>query len=148
MNEISDDVGMAPETMDMGGAPPHTDTLIRPAACGRGKIGLFKSKAPVCKALSLASPFHRSPTRARTTRTVRWTLDKLSRRIKDFVNAVTSQNQQRNDAFISTQNQHQIASVIPTRLPGDVTQQRCEPTEIPRATRGNHVETESKQQPA
>ncbi len=23
------------ETMDMGGAPPHTDTLIRPAACGQ-----------------------------------------------------------------------------------------------------------------
>ncbi len=35
MNEASDDVSMAPETMDMGGAPPHTDTLIRPAACGR-----------------------------------------------------------------------------------------------------------------
>ncbi len=28
-------VGMAPETLDMGGAPPHTDTRIRPAACGR-----------------------------------------------------------------------------------------------------------------
>ncbi len=35
MNEASDDVSMAPETMDMGGAPPHTDTLIRPAACGQ-----------------------------------------------------------------------------------------------------------------
>ncbi len=34
MNEASDDVSMAPETMDMGGAPPHTDTLIQPAACG------------------------------------------------------------------------------------------------------------------
>ncbi len=33
MNEISDDVSMAPETM--GGAPPHTDTLIQPAACGQ-----------------------------------------------------------------------------------------------------------------
>ncbi len=35
MNEISDDMGLAPETLDMGGAPPHTDTRIRPAACGR-----------------------------------------------------------------------------------------------------------------
>ncbi len=35
MNEISDDMGLAPETLDMGGAPPHTDTLIRPAACGQ-----------------------------------------------------------------------------------------------------------------
>jgi len=24
-----------PESLDMGGAPPNTDTLIRPATCGR-----------------------------------------------------------------------------------------------------------------
>ncbi len=112
-----------------------TRTLIRAAACRRGQIGLFKNNAPVCKRLScfLLLP----PTRARTTRTVRWTLaltpaeKKLSRRIKDFANAVMSQNQQRNDAFILTQNQHQIASVIPTRLPGDVT----------RASRGSQSNT-------
>ncbi len=34
--------------------------------------------------------------------------------IKDCVNAITSQNQQRNDATISTQNQHQTISEIST----------------------------------
>ncbi len=77
MNEISDDVSMAPETMNMGGAPPHTDTRIRPE--GGSKIGQFKKRGATALhslllSLSLTSPFHRSPTRARTTRTVRWTL--------------------------------------------------------------------------
>ncbi len=35
MNEISENLGMATETLDMGGAPPHMDILIGPAACGR-----------------------------------------------------------------------------------------------------------------
>ncbi len=39
-----------------------------------GQIGLFKNNTPVCKALSLPVLATRSPTRARTTRTVRWTL--------------------------------------------------------------------------
>ncbi len=73
MNEISDDISMAPETMDMGGTPPHTDTLIRPAACGRVKIGLFKTRRQ-CAKRSLPVLATRPPTRARTTRMVRWTL--------------------------------------------------------------------------
>ncbi len=52
MNEISDDVSMAPETMNMGGAPPHTDTRIRPE--GGSKIGQFKKRgATALRSLSL-----------------------------------------------------------------------------------------------
>ncbi len=43
MNEILDHVDSTPESLDMGGASPHTDTLIRSAACGQGQIGLFKT---------------------------------------------------------------------------------------------------------
>ncbi len=35
MNGISDHVNSTPESLDMGGAPPRTDALIGPAACGR-----------------------------------------------------------------------------------------------------------------
>ncbi len=64
---------MATETV-RGGAPPHTDTLIRTAAYGRVQIRQFKTRRQ-CFVRSLASPFHRTPTRARTTRKpVRWTL--------------------------------------------------------------------------
>ncbi len=60
--------------MDMGGALPHTDTLIRPAACGRcPKLDSLKDE-PRPRSLSLPVLATRSPTRARTTRTVRWTL--------------------------------------------------------------------------
>ncbi len=120
--------------MDMGGLRPygHSDSTT---ACGRVQIGLFKNTRQ-CKALSLvlldslaSSPSDPLP---RTTRKpVRWTLalntdwNHPSRRVQDCAKAVTSQNQ------------HQTASVIPTRLPGDVTQQRREPAEVPRATRGN-----------
>ncbi len=52
MNEILDHVDSTPESMDMGGAPPHTDTLIRSAACGQGQIGLFKTTRQSQHALS------------------------------------------------------------------------------------------------
>ncbi len=32
---MSDHVNSTPESLDMGGAPPRTDALIGPAACGR-----------------------------------------------------------------------------------------------------------------
>ncbi len=35
MNGMSDHVNSTPESLDMGGAPPRTDALIGPAACGR-----------------------------------------------------------------------------------------------------------------
>ncbi len=38
-----------------GGAPPHTDTLIRPATCGRVQIGLFKTTRQCALALSSCS---------------------------------------------------------------------------------------------
>ncbi len=44
-----------------GGAPPHTDTLIRPAACGRVQIGLFKTTRQ-CAKLSLPLLATRPPT--------------------------------------------------------------------------------------
>ncbi len=43
---------MATETV-RGGAPPHTDTLIRTAACGRVQIGPFKNEAPLLFVLFL-----------------------------------------------------------------------------------------------
>ncbi len=74
------------------------------AACGRVQIGPFKTRRQCFVHSSLASPLHHSPTRERTEvgpldsrLNIGW--DKLSRRIQDFVKAVTSQNQQRNDAF-------------------------------------------------
>ncbi len=71
------------ETMDMGGAPPHTDTLIRSAACGQGQIGLFTTMRQSQNALSLETLFLcswtllqlRPSTRARLAwKPVRWTL--------------------------------------------------------------------------
>ncbi len=67
--------------MDMGGAPPHTDTLIRPAACRAvSKLDCLKQRASV-RSLSLvlldSLPVlaTRPPTRARLTwKPVRWTL--------------------------------------------------------------------------
>ncbi len=51
-----------------------TRTLIRVAACGRGQIGLFKNNVPV-RVLSLFLFSQLAlQLRARTTRTVRWTL--------------------------------------------------------------------------
>ncbi len=41
--------------MDMGGAPPHTDTQIRSAACRQGQIGLFKTTRQFQNALLLLS---------------------------------------------------------------------------------------------
>ncbi len=31
------------ESLDMGGAPPHTDNRIRQAARGQGQVGLLKT---------------------------------------------------------------------------------------------------------
>ncbi len=36
-----------PASLDMGGAPPHTDNRIRQAARGEGQVGLLKNNAPV-----------------------------------------------------------------------------------------------------
>ncbi len=101
------------ETMDMGGAPPHTDTLIRSAASGQGQIGLFKTTRQSQNAFfvvlldSLASPSN-----ARKVDLEAGPLDSClenqpSEEVQDRAKAVTSRNQQRNDAFISTQTQHQ-----------------------------------------
>ncbi len=97
---------------------------------GGVQIGLFKttrqralslsSGTPGLSCFSLpdASPLDTRPPRSNTD----W--KQPSRQVQDCAKAVTSQNQQHHP-------------VIPTRLPGDVTQQRREPAEVPRATRGN-----------
>ncbi len=64
MNEISDDVGMAPETMDMGGAPPHTDTRIRQPPVGGPKPDSLKARRQ-CAKLSLFSCSRNSLSNAR-----------------------------------------------------------------------------------
>ncbi len=37
----------SPASLDMGGAPPHTDNRIRQAARGQGKIGLLKNNVRI-----------------------------------------------------------------------------------------------------
>ncbi len=110
-----------------GGALPHTDTLIRAAAYGRAKSDCLKTTRQCAKRslLALASCFSLRSLSRTTRKPVRWTLALTPTEPTIYAEAVTSQNQ------------HQIDSVIPTRLPGDVTQQRREPAEVPRATRGN-----------
>ncbi len=52
---MSDHVNSTPESLDMGGAPPRTDALIGPAACGRcPKPDSLKRRASA-RALSLGS---------------------------------------------------------------------------------------------
>ncbi len=132
---------MATETVQ-GRAPPHTDTRIRTAACGWVQIGQFKNKAPVlrslsCFALILAPQLAARWQSGSWTRTSRLNIgwDKLSRRIQDFVKAVTSQNQQRNGAFHLNAELATNSLRAPTRLPGDVTQQQraAEISKEPRA---------------
>ncbi len=96
--------------MDMGGAPPHTDTLIRPAACGRVQIGLFKTKRQCAKLSlvlldSLASPSDQASSR--------------------LCKAVTSRNQQQtapcsNTAFpVTSGSSFQRYHVFPNRATGE-----------------------------
>ncbi len=47
MNEASDDVSMAPETMDMGGALPHTDTDSTSCLWAVSKSDCLKQRASV-----------------------------------------------------------------------------------------------------
>ncbi len=136
MNEISDDVSMAPETMDMGGAPPHTDTLIHQPPVGGSKIGQFKRRgAPALRPLLLScscSCFSLRSLSRTTWKPVRWTLALIP----------TETNHLKSPRPCQSRNIAEPAAnspVIPKRLPGDVTQQRREPAEVPRATfpRGN-----------
>ncbi len=54
--EISQNLNSTPASLDMGGDPPHTDTLIGPAACGRcPKPNSLKRRASA-RALSLSWP--------------------------------------------------------------------------------------------
>ncbi len=129
MNGISDHVNSTPESLDMGGAPPHTDTDWTSRLWAMSKPGQFKTTR-CARALSLDSLEHglniswsslvtlpRSPTPEGRPAGIS-PQDRLRQIthawIKDCVNAVTSQNQQRNDATISTQNQHQTISEIST----------------------------------
>ncbi len=107
-----------PESLDMGGAPPRTDALIGPAACGRcPKTDSLKRRASA-RALSLVTLFlfkrNSLSNVAGTPRMARWTCALRSAeanytRIKNCVNAATLQN------FASNSLRHSF--------PRDVTQQ-------------------------
>ncbi len=143
----------------MGGAPPHTDTLIRSAACVQGQIGLFKTTRQhavrslknsfLCSWTLLLRPARKvgleaGPLDARLE-------NQPSEEVQDRAKAVTSRNQQRNNAFISTQTQHQPrdSNTAPRwrhatakRASRVFPEQRMETqvrnqTKVPRATRGN-----------
>ncbi len=45
--DITSPKSSSPASLDMGGAPPHTDNRIRQAARGQGQVGLLKNNAPV-----------------------------------------------------------------------------------------------------
>ncbi len=131
MNGMSDHVNSTPESLDMGGAPPRTDALNGPAACGRcPNSDSLKRRASARVLFSLEHGLNiswiswsslvtlpRSPTPEGRPAGIS-PQDRLRQIthawIKDCVNAVTSQNLQRNDATISTQNQHQTISEIST----------------------------------
>ncbi len=101
MNGMSDHVNSTPESLDMGGAPPRTDALIGPAACGRClNLDSLKRRASA-RALSLVTLFllkrNSLSNVAGTPRTASWTRALRSAeanytRIKDCVNAATLQN--------------------------------------------------------
>ncbi len=50
---MSDHVNSTPESLDMGGAPPRTDALIGPAACGRCPNSDSLKRRASARALSL-----------------------------------------------------------------------------------------------
>ncbi len=118
MNGISDHVNSTPESLDMGGAPPCTDALIGPAACGRCPNPDSLKRRASARALALVTLFlfkrNSLSNIAGTPRTGRWTRALRSAeanytRIKDCVNAATLQN------FASNSLRHSF--------PRDVTQQ-------------------------
>ncbi len=128
-----------------GGALPHTDTLIRTTACGRVQIGLFKTRRQ-CFVMSLSCFSPSSLSNSRTDDSEAGPLDsrlnigwdKPSRRIQDFVKAVISQNQQRNDAF--NLNAEPGDRWWEKGFPHDLTQQQraAEISQEPRAPEQSH----------
>ncbi len=122
-----------------GGAPPHTDTRIRPAACGRVQIGLFKT-TPQCAKLSLPVLATRPP----TPRKDGLEAGPLDSRLETNHLKSPRPCQSRNIAEPAAN-----SSVIPTRLPGDVTQQfpeisRVSKREPPERHEPTHVASETK----
>ncbi len=64
-----------PESLDMGGAPPHTDNRIRQAARGQGQVGLLKTTRQSQNALlNLLNLACNSSLLANAGRTARWNL--------------------------------------------------------------------------
>ncbi len=119
------------KTMDMGGAPPHTDNLIRSAAGGRRPnrtvektrrvrvFSLFSSSLATLR----CSWTRRAKTRARLTwKPARWTLS-----TKPTIGGGLRPCQSRNGATKST--------VAEESFPGDVTRQRSKPAEFPEQRR-------------
>ncbi len=119
------------KTMDMGGAPPHTDNLIRSAAGGRRpNRTVEKTRRVRVFALSFfplatlgRSWTRRAQTRARLTwKPARWTLT-----TKPTIGGGLRLCQSRNGATNPT--------VAEESFPGDVTRQRSKPAEFPEQRR-------------
>ncbi len=118
------------KTMDMGGAPPHTDNLIRSAAGGRRPNRTVEKTTRERRALSFfplatlgRSWTRRAQTRARLTwKPARWTLT-----TKPTIGGGLRLCQSRNGATNPT--------VAEESFPGDVTRQRSKPAEFPEQRR-------------
>ncbi len=119
------------KTMDMGGAPPHTDNLIRSAAGGRRPNRTVEKMTRERRALLSFFPLatlgrswtRRAQTRARLTwKPARWTLT-----TKPTIGGGLRLCQSRNGATNPT--------VAEESFPGDVTRQRSKPAEFPEQRR-------------
>ncbi len=119
------------KTMDMGGAPPHTDNLIRSAAGGRRPNRTVEKTTRERRAFLSFFPLatlgrswtRRAQTRARLTwKPARWTLT-----TKPTIGGGLRLCQSRNGATNPT--------VAEESFPGDVTRQRSKPAEFPEQRR-------------
>ncbi len=129
------------KTMDMGGAPPHTDNLIRSAAGGRRPNRTVEKMTRERRAFSLLFPLatlgrswtRRAQTRARLTwKPARWTLT-----TKPTIGGGLRLCQSRNGATNPT--------VAEESFPGDVTRQRSKPAEFPEQRRSWTRDTRNKE---
>ncbi len=119
------------KTMDMGGAPPHTDNLIRSAAGGR-RPNRTVEKTRRVRVLALSPPLQLSgaPELGALKRAQGWPGSRpagLSLSTKPTIGGGLRPCQSRNGATKST--------VAEESFPGDVTRQRSKPAEFPEQRR-------------
>ncbi len=128
------------KTMDMGGAPPHTDNLVRSAAGGRRPNRTVEKMTRERRALSLLFPLatlgrswtRRAQTRARLTwKPARWTLS-----TKPTIGGGLRPCQSRNGATKST--------IVRRAFPMTSRSHLKSPHENNRRSRAEHVTPETK----